>query len=434
MIDIREINIIRFNEGVKRTEGEKMGISVKRNTLTGSLNFIYSFFQSFFIYPRSFKRLGRSTGGAIIIYSSKNQLTALRPINDYLEGNALNRIVSLNDLPFWRSYLYSLRYIKDFIVFYKSCSKEDKLVIGNELNAFLRSYGDYRFFTEILKKRKPDLLILANDHASTFRAALMAANDMGVKTLYVQHAAVTNKFPQMISTYSFLDGIDSYEKYFSKGIYSDKVFLIGGSRFDLAVKNNNIDNRYLGVALTLKDDTECWQQVVSKLMEQFPPEKIIVRPHPAMDREMIYGYCHKKGINYSDPIKENSFSFLSKLENLIANETSIHLDAVIMHVPTILCSCLSNRPFTDHYGFVKSNVVERVNRLDELIPSLLEGRKKNPSDEYVRRFNASYNTIIEGHVSEIIAKFVNSVLQDTDFSDKRLVCKDNIYTINLNSL
>lgn len=428
MIDIREINSIKFNTGIRFDYGEKAGLSLRKNIYTGIANFCVSLLQSVFLYPLNYRNITNCKEGSLIVYSSRNQLIALEPINSCLKKNNNHAIVSITQLPLFFSYCISLLYIPAFIKYYRKSTKDDKKIIGNEFNAFLRSYGDYKMFSRIFKKKKPKILIVANDHVSTLRAAIIAANDADVKTLYVQHAAITEKFPQLLTSYSFLDGLDSFQKYQKRGINSEKVFLIGGSRFDNIDKNKDLNRESIGVALTLKDNDECWHEVVNRLKENYLPSRIVIRPHPSMNLKRVINYCKEQKVSFSNPLLEDSFSFISSISFLVANETSIHLDSAIMHVPSVLCTCMSKKPFSDHYGLVKSSVLEHIECLNDLIPYIHNYNYK-PADSFIRNYNASYNTHIEGHVSEIISNFIDSVVFNTVFVDERLQLTDNIYTI-----
>lgn len=430
MIDIREINSIRYSVGIRFLEGGKAGFLVKKNIYTGILNYIYSLFQSIFINPLSFKKIGECNEGSLILYSSKNQLNALEPLHKILEIENNHCIISTKELPFIYSYISSLNSIGDFIRYYKQSTSEERRIIGNEFCAFLRSYGDYKLFLRLFKKKRPKILIVANDHSSTFRAALLAAKEVKIKTLYVQHAAVTNKFPKMIFNYAFLDGYDAYCKYREKGIESDSVFLIGGVRFDISNRKEKkrTGDFVIGVALTLKDTEEEWQKTIAKLKEEYAPNKILLRPHPGMNVARIYEYSKNEGIGFSDSRSENSFDFISNIDFLLANETSIHLDAAIMHTPSVVCSCLSNKKFTDHYGFVKTGIVERIKDIKEVLP-YIKNYHFSPSVESIRRYNASYNTSVEGSVSSIICSFIRDTISGAIFYDERLNNKDSIYTI-----
>ena len=60
---------------------------------------------------------------------------------------------------------------------------------------------------------KPKGIVFTNDHVFYSRALIKHAKSYGIKCLYMQHSAVTEIFPPMLSQYALLDGVDSYNKY-----------------------------------------------------------------------------------------------------------------------------------------------------------------------------------------------------------------------------
>jgi len=57
------------------------------------------------------------------------------------------------------------------------------------------------------------VLVVANDHSYPCTTIVKAAQDEGVKTVYIQHASVSDKFPALKFDYALLEGLDSLEKY-----------------------------------------------------------------------------------------------------------------------------------------------------------------------------------------------------------------------------
>lgn len=430
-IDIKEINALKFNMGIRYHQKKFLGFTFKKNFVTGCVNFLVKFTLSLFKYPLSYHCIDKKKGRIMFLCNTRNQELAVSNIINQIDSTIPAHLVRVTDMPMSLAYIYSFPYIYKFLKFYINSSSNEKAIIGNEFTAFLRSYGDYILFSKLYRRWDAKVVVFANDHTSTMRAAMMAANNLSIETIYVQHAAVTDKFPKLIARHAFLDGKDAYEKYSKRGIESKCLFLIGGTRFDNIINNfNNSQDSGIGIALTLKDTCSYWKNVVLKLKECYNPDILTIRPHPGMDLNSIRDFCDREQIKFSNPKTEDSFTFLSKQHFLIANETSIHLDSAIMHVKSVLCSCMSELPFTDHYGLVRSKVIERVSRLDELL-EYMENSDFKPAEEFIRNFNASYNTIVEGKVSELVSCYIKCLVKGEYFRDNRLACENNIYTIKV---
>ena len=83
------------------------------------------------------------------------------------------------------------------------------------LNLFCGAYSYVPYFINILSKTKPKLVIVSNDHSLNCRSLRLAAQILGIRTLYIQHASISNIFPPLEFDYALLDGLVSYKKYVS---------------------------------------------------------------------------------------------------------------------------------------------------------------------------------------------------------------------------
>ena len=414
MVDILEANAIKFTETFRYPQKKIFGTNFKRGLLYGIINYIQALFLSPFRYPLGYKKIMREHRDVLFLYCTINQYRALNGVCAYLKERGVEvGEVQVKDLPLWKAYLYGSFRAVSLLKCYKELDKEKRLIVNNSFSDFLLTFGIEHLLKEFLNKFKIRSIVLANDISPYMRTALLLSPELNVSTYYVQHAAVTCKFPKLISTYSFLDGLDSYNKYLQdKDCDSEKVYLIGGARFDAAkVVRDSRESKTLGVALTLRDKKEKWESLIDGLKKELVGTKIIVRPHPRMNLAEIKAYCKEAGILFSDSKKEDSFCFLNKIDLLIANETSIHLDAIVMHVNTVLYAGLSDSDLRDHYGMIKSRLLSYSTELDELIAYIKAPNKFIPSEEAVRMYNASYNTPFEYKVSYAIASIIYKQLK-----------------------
>lgn len=344
----------------------------------------------------------------LVLAPSLNNKMSLRTIYDHLNNEDYKLCFRNRDyLPYARVYLRSIRYLPLFYKLYRGSSYEDKKLIRYYYKYFMSACGCYEVIGEILDRSYMlNLIILSNDHILENRCIIEQTQRCGIRTLYVQHASVTDNFPPLHFTYSFLDGLESYKKYETIGDIQGYVFLSGSPRFD-AISNNNFEKIYdVGIAINMVDNLEKVLDLCLFLRDNFS-RNIIVRPHPRMkiDRTIF----EKKRIVVSDSKLESSFLFLSKVKVLIANESSIHLDAALMSVPSILFK-FSNKEIFDWYSYVKNGLISVLTSKDEVLSNLKNGivlPKKQ-----IQLYNAAYHTPYEGKVGEIIANFVNIELRN----------------------
>ena len=75
---------------------------------------------------------------------------------------------------------------------------------------FCETYIYVPFFLEELQKIRPKLALISNDHTVQARSLRISAEILGIKTLYMQHASVSEIFPPLEFDYALLDGEIAY--------------------------------------------------------------------------------------------------------------------------------------------------------------------------------------------------------------------------------
>lgn len=392
--DIKRINYIyytSFRHFVKKPH----------NLLICYILFFLRFLQSIFFshkYKAPCKEL-------LFFAPTLNNRKSLRPIAKRLPLNLYDFWDEYKwNYPYTKIYLASFRHIFTFQHLYNKSSKEDKELIRTYYNPFMMTCGTYEVFDKMLEhNKKTRMIIIANDHSTMERCLIEASRKHKVKTLYVQHASVTKRFPPLCFTYSFLDGLESYTKYKRIGEISGSVFLSGSPRFDeIAYFKNNKVQFELGIALNMLDSCEKVLNLCKYLQEK-GTKSILVRPHPRMGKQFDATTFRQIGVCVSDSIQESSFSFLSKVKCLIANESSIHLDSALIGVPSLLYN-FSESDIKDWYSYIKNGMITVCSSYDDVVQHL-NGKLKLPVEK-IRYYNSAFKTQYEGRTGELIASFI----------------------------
>ena len=272
----------------------------------------------------------------IFFSTSVNNNNALKPIWEKIPEE--DRVIWGSDFIFSETKIsiYSFLFFFSFLKIYGGLSKKEKLVAREYNYWFINILGYYKVIGNLLKrnKNKIKLVIMANDHSPVNQCIIENCIKYGIKTLYIQHASVNDEFPPNRFSYSFLDGLDSCRKYLSIREFTGKAFLSGSTRFD-TLKNQVYLSKYVGIAINTMDDFDKIFSLCRYLVEH-DINNIIMRPHPRLELK-IYEIekIRNLGIELSDSKTENPFSFIAKLKLLISNESSIHLEALLMHVPSV---------------------------------------------------------------------------------------------------
>ncbi|MBR3304068.1 MAG: hypothetical protein IKI67_07820, partial [Bacteroidales bacterium] len=201
-----------------------------------------------------------------------------------------------------------------------------RFYFGETFSAIGLYYCAKKFF----QKNKIAIAVFANDHSTLSLCLRIAAQKKNICTLYTQHASVSEEFPPLSFTYSFLDGVESLEKYQKAGEIKGSVFLTGSPRFDEIAKIRQvgkvvINEKVIGIAVNTFD---CYENVRELCLQLKDDYKLIVRPHPAMPLG-DFANLKKYGIDFSNSKEETPFEFLLRINWLISNVSAIHLDAVL---------------------------------------------------------------------------------------------------------
>lgn len=354
---------------------------------------------------------------------SINNKKSLRTIIDNLSPKTYTIWKSAKkDIPKGKVFFKSIKYFPLFQRFYNSSSIEDKRLIRTFYQSFMATCGYYEVFHEILKDNPQiKMIVFANDHTVTNRCMIEVAEKHDIKTLYVQHASVTEKFPPLHFSYSFLDGLESYEKYKAIGDIKGKVFLTGSPRFDELYDYKNINKGYdIGIAINRIDS---YDKVMSlcKYLQDNVTKSIVVRPHPGMIKHFNTKLFKEQDLEISDSTQESSFSFLSKIHFLIANESSIHLDSALVGVPSLLYNFSENGNIIDWYSYVKMGMIDVCDSYEDVVKVL--NKQHDIPIRQIQYYNASFQTPIEGNVGKYISEFIKKNLFASEKESLQMVSK-----------
>lgn len=342
------------------------------------------------------------TKEVIFIAKSLNNKKAVRTICDNLSPELYEYWGDFKKISLRKVYLKSICNLSSFQKLYRESSDLDRSLIRQYYSTFMLTSGYYSVIDSILKRSENlKLIVMSNDHNMINRCFIELAPKYGIETLYVQHASVTERFPSLHFSYSFLDGYESYEKYKNIGDIRGKVFLIGSPRFDEIYLYKNAEKQYdIGIALNLMDSCE---KVIDlcKYLQENVTKSIIVRPHPRMGKLFDKEIFINEGISISDSTQESSFSFISKIKYMIANESGIHLDAALVGVPSVLYN-FSDNDIMDWYSYIRNGLISVCNSYKDIAEELT----KIENTDRVRYYNAAFNTPYEGRIGEIIARVI----------------------------
>lgn len=345
------------------------GFSVKGCTKV-FLNSIFSEFREMF-------KDNKGISGKIWLYAeSINQLKALEGIHETGKTILITRshtLMSRNAHPELKYFnlpsklFFRIKRLPLFAAYNHLFGRK----FWSHLNTIIKYDAVYESLRISLTKDKPRAIIFSNDHNAFCRALLVVAKDLGIKTIYIQHAAVTNRFPPLKFDYNLLEGQDSVEKYQQAGPIQGEVLLVGMLKFDnyYPIINQRTTVSSVGIALNPQDDINLILQTFEIISAEFSDLNFWVRFHPSL---LAKDYKVSSRFLVSNPQEENSFDFLSRIDLLFSGNSSIHLEATLMNVKSYQ---FSTKEEIDYYGFLKKGLIDRVElNINNISLKIIENR------------------------------------------------------------
>ena len=344
---------------------------------------------------------------------SENQFQAVEPVARRLEDSVVMGDGAPGETPFprWRAFARALRpaNLRHLSKCFASSDHRGRRAIRLRLDDYLLTQGYLSVASEILATSQPRLVVLANDHNMQSRTFLHAARRAGIRTAYLQHASVTERFPPLAFDLSFLDGLDSAQKYAraDNPVVGD-VFLTGIAKAD-PVRREAADRggsvRTVGICVNLLDATGDVVSAIATLKKLRPELDFVLRPHPRDRRNW------ERHVELAVSRSETSFEFLAKVDAIVSGPSNIILEAALAGVAPVFLD-YSGRA-GDNYGFVATGLCPHaaspVDAASLLQPSAVAALLKR-TVTVLRRYCASVGTRYDGRVGEAIADLVRQEL------------------------
>lgn len=303
-----------------------------------------------------------------------------------------------------------LHLIKNLPSFFPLINDKDRPENKRVWDTVFKSLGSVETAKWLLKKYKPVNIIFANDHTLEPRALLLAAKQLGIPTFYIQHACVRDDFPPLRFDHNLLEGACAKDIYETTGPIRGAVKLIGIPRMDQYLKNKNTADqvRSIGICSNMLDDTKEIEKIIQDICKAFPEVKVSYRPHPSDSRELD---IPADQISYSNSNKETPFQFLQRQDLIIAADTSIHYEAVMLNVFSIYYRFGDESRKGDLYLFCKNGISVPAIDTAEVI-KIVSPLTKNKPDVYSKAmyYNAALGNEMEGNSAKVAGEYIKQVI------------------------
>jgi len=307
----------------------------------------------------------------------------------------------------------------------KQLKNKDKSLIDLRLDRFLNVYNSLVYFDSLLKRVKPNCIIVSNDHNVFYRALLALGRNSGIKTCYMQHASVSDLFPALNVNYAFLDGLAALKTYRKcesnhppkSPLIKDRKVFLSGQKKNLTINNfESKTKNSVGIALNSLDSLGGIKRLVHFLCKK--NINVRVRWHPGQTQKVIQEIkeeLRRYPVEISDPKSESLTEFFADLRCLIAGNSSIHLEAALSHTVPIYYE-FSQQDIQDYYGYVKNGLAVLASTEDELLYKI-EKINKNEltiNKEAVQFYSSTFETEWEGLEGNLVAETLIALMSDKE--------------------
>jgi hypothetical protein len=315
-------------------------------------------------------------------------------------------------LPPFKIRLYSLFFIPLVLKKYYYSLGYERKSFHYVFDNYLSIYGNYIVQRSFFQKHRVKAIVVANHYSPICTTVVKAAKDENIKTVYIQHAQVGENFPCLKCDYGLLEGYDALKKYDSCGPSNTEVFLIGMPKMDPFCSSVNKKNnlRKLGICINSLNPIYKVEDLIKKLISDFPVIDIILRPHPGdPDLKKWEEISSKCSLSYSNPLKEEAFAFLAKVDAIIVGDSSIALEAALLNVYPIYYDFAGL--YLDYFGYIQNGLIDKhTNNYEDIRKWINELYQRKPDiRQRTKRYCSTVGTIFDGRSCELAAELITDL-------------------------
>jgi hypothetical protein len=252
-------------------------------------------------------------------------------------------------------------------------------------------------------------LIYSNDHCCFDRGIADASLEWGHTTVYIQHAAVTDIFPPLSSTYALLDGQNSLDVY--RHIQGSKsTVLICGRQYEIAaIRDYRTFSKSALICASTIDTLENWRPIITAV--QKCGYKLTLRTHPSeRKKESWRKLAQELGAKWQNPAETSLVDALKQSSVVLAGQSGVLLESALSGAISILVQFPDDtkRGLDDYFGFgsVGLAFVAAPNDIPQVFKSISNG------EQIVTQSSASYFDIAYGLKENMQLQAIKAILNN----------------------
>lgn len=289
------------------------------------------------------------------------------------------------------------------------CSK----IVKNNLPLAIHGILLYEHFLIFLTNNDIKYVVIFTDHSYKNRALLFAAKKLKIKTIYIPHASVSERFPPLEFDVAFLEGEDMKLKYENiakqwKFKLSTELIMAGNIKMNATRRignNNRSKKEIIGIAFGTHDSLKKVKELVNDLISwrETAHCTILVRPHPSLSLN-IESILNNRNVFLSDNKIENSVEFIQKIDFLLSGDSNIILEAALLKKHVF--SFNFGKVKRNNYGFVENRICPTLAEFEELKPFILNDFKNYEyNEEGLQYYDYSFNRELDS--VKVVSDYLN---------------------------
>jgi hypothetical protein len=353
-----------------------------------------------------------------------NQYKVIYPVHELLEGSEIigvnykNRNIKYH-YPGFYTLLISILFLPNLIRRYKRASGYQKQGLKVGFDCFYSTYGTYVIHCLFLKRYKPRLVVVGNDHVFFYRSLLYAARKLSIPVCYIQHASISKNFPKLTFDISLLYGLETWEKY-AKSRVAGEAYLIGDTSFKKFESCINDRDIVIGICVNKLDSYERISRLIIELAKNYNSKAIVLRPHPGDVRyKQWFRIAKKYNVKFSKSKIETSNNYLCRVSHIISGNSGILLEAARNKVMPILWL---DDDVDDYYGYTDNGVALRCSTISEILDML--NRNESIFSNDINWYYSDVGTKWEGKSAELASKIIECKINHYETMDHFSKYKD----------
>ena len=372
---------------------------------------------------------------AILFFASNdNEKKAFVKLNQLDKGSYIIGYENYaNGFPLLKIYGLSLLFVPVILYhFVITRNRTKKLSFLYAFDSYCLSFAAIVLLPIYFNRLKPRKIFISN-HTRPFQRLIMKLfKNQGLG--YIQHASFIDNMPSLNGfNYLLVDGSDSLVKLINSKSSGNCIYTIGSSQHDVFLNYSQCKQELqsVGVCVNNLDNLEDIKDILLFIKKKCPLLKVSLRPHPSDPRFVeMSNFSLLHDLNFSNSRKVESVEFLKGIDILVAGDSNIHLESILLNIPSIYLDLKDNKK--DLYGFLKYKMLHIANSPAQIIDILNTVNFKNlNSRELAKPFNSPINTLYQGKSTSLALKIINDdkrFIEDT-FIRKIDINKNYIYVL-----